>query len=117
VSYCRRAAGFLGPEHASDVYVYEHTGGGFYCDDCPRLEHHWEPTALTMAVHLVDDRMWGWVVPQSAIDSLAWEADNQDAVRESAEFMKELATAVPDPTQDTAFTDEYLRVLYPGPHR
>jgi hypothetical protein len=75
MSYARRGYAFLGPEYASDVYVYKSTGGGFYCDDCPRLRHHWEPTALTMAVHLVEDRMWGWRVPQDAIDALASDDD------------------------------------------
>jgi len=78
MSYARRGYAFLGPEYASDVYVYHHTSGDFCCDDCPRLGHHFEPTALTMAVHLVDDRAAGYTVQQDTIDELIWEAENKD---------------------------------------
>jgi hypothetical protein len=70
VSYARRGYGFLGPEYASDVYVYEHTSGGFVCDDCPRLGHHREPTAKAMAEHLKADVAAGFTVPSSAIAAL-----------------------------------------------
>lgn len=76
VSYCRRGYGFLGEEYRSDVYVYKHMESGFYCDDCPRLGHHREPTAFTMAAHLVDDRMAGYVVPQYAIDMLVLDSEH-----------------------------------------
>lgn len=107
MSYARRGYG------DSDVYVYEYTGGGFYCDDCPRLRHHWEPTALTMAVHLVEDRMWGWLVPQDAIDSLAWEHENPADLAKQAEFFRQCAETVPDATHDTSFTLGFLRCVFP----
>jgi hypothetical protein len=76
MSYARRGYGWLDPELASDVYVYAHTSGGWVCDDCPRLGHHSEPTPFTMAMHLVDDRMAGYTVPQEAIDLLVFDSEN-----------------------------------------
>lgn len=75
MSYARRGYGFLGPEYASSVYVYR-SDRGFICDDCPRLGHHREPTAFTMAAHLVDDRLAGFTVPQDAIDTLVFDSEN-----------------------------------------
>lgn len=74
MSYARRGYGFLGPEYASDVYVYAHTDGNYCCDDCPRLGHHFEPSAKALAEHLLADRAAGFTVPQSAIDSLLDES-------------------------------------------
>jgi len=73
MSYARRGYGFLGPEHASDVYVYAHVDGRFCCDDCPRLGHHFEPTAKALVEHLLADRAAGFTVPQSALDALSDE--------------------------------------------
>jgi len=70
MSYARRGYGYLGPEYESDVYVYKHTSGGFYCDDCPRLGHHHEPTAKAMAQHLRDDVAAGYKVMGGAIEAL-----------------------------------------------
>lgn len=76
MSYCRRGYASLGPEYASDVYVYASTDGNWVCDDCPRLGHHFEPTPLTMAIHLADDRASGYVVQQDVIDLLVFDSEH-----------------------------------------
>lgn len=74
MSYCRRGYGFLGPEYASDVYVYASVGGGWVCDDCPRLKHTLVETAAEMAAHLREDRAAGFVVPEGALEDLDYDA-------------------------------------------
>lgn len=84
MSYCRRGYGFLGPEYASDVYVYASTDGDWICDDCPRLGgRHSEPSAAAMATHLRMDRVAGFTVPGGAITEL-----DRDAVRGTVQGMK-----------------------------
>lgn len=76
MSYCRRGYAFLGPEYASDVYVYASVDGTWVCDDCPRLRHHREPSPAAMAAHLREDRAAGFVVPDAALEDLDYDAEH-----------------------------------------